>query len=81
MIGVEEANARPVLPPKGGEPKRVESMQQELLRLGHQAIQPPFHPISASYTVDGRTVVVVWAPRQPGRGPDRYRAAAYEESP
>jgi ATP-dependent DNA helicase RecG len=62
VIGVEEANGRPVLPPKGIDPESVESMQKELLRLGHQAIQPAFHALSASYTVDGRTVFVVWAP-------------------
>jgi ATP-dependent DNA helicase RecG len=62
VIGVEEANGRPVLPPKGIDPESVESMQKELLRLGNQAIQPLFHALSASYAVDGRTVVVVWAP-------------------
>jgi ATP-dependent DNA helicase RecG len=62
VIGVEEANGRPVLPPKGMDPDCVESMQKELLYLGHQAIQPAFHPLSASYTVDARTVFVVWAP-------------------
>jgi ATP-dependent DNA helicase RecG len=62
VIGVEVANGRPVLPPKGIDPESVESMQKELLRLGHQAIQPAFHALSASYTVDGLTVFVVWAP-------------------
>ena len=55
VIGVEEANGRPVLPPKGIDPERVDAMQKELLRLGHQAIQPTFHPLSAPYAVDGRT--------------------------
>jgi len=62
VIGVEEANGRPVLPPKSIDPESVESMQKELLRLGHQAIQPAFHALSAPYTVNGRTVFVVWAP-------------------
>ena len=62
VIGVEEANGRPVLPPKGIDPESVESMQKELLRLGHQAIQPAFHALSASYAVDGRIVFVAWAP-------------------
>lgn len=62
VIGVEEENGRPVLPPKGIAPDRVDALQKELLQLGHQAIQPTFHPLSASYTVDGRTVLVIWAP-------------------
>jgi ATP-dependent DNA helicase RecG len=62
VIGVEEKDGLPVLPPRGIDPSRVEAIQKELLQLGHQAIQPPFHPISAAYTVDQATLLVVWAP-------------------
>ncbi len=62
VIGVEEVNGRPVLPQKGIGLERIEAMQKELLRLGHQAIQPAFHPLSASYTVGDINVFVVWAP-------------------
>jgi ATP-dependent DNA helicase RecG len=62
VIGVEEANGRPLLPPKGIDPDRVEAMQKELLNLGNRAIQPAFHPLSASYSVGDRTVFVIWAP-------------------
>lgn len=62
VIGVEEVNGRPVLPPTGIDPEHIDAMQKELLRLGHQAIQPAFHPLSASYSVGDRTVFVVWAP-------------------
>lgn len=62
VIGVEEKNGRPVLPPKGIDPEHVDAMQKELLHLGRQAIQPAFHPLSAPYTVDGKTVFVIWAP-------------------
>ena len=37
-------------------------MQNELLRLGQSAIQPPYHPLTGVYEVEGRTILVLWAP-------------------
>lgn len=62
VIGVEEENGRPVLPPRGIDPDQVDAIQKELLHLGHQAIQPAFHPLTAAYSVGDRTVFVIWAP-------------------
>jgi ATP-dependent DNA helicase RecG len=62
VIGVEEQDGQPVLPLKGIDPAGIDALQKELLNLGNQAIQPPFHPIAAPYTVQGKAVVVVWAP-------------------
>ncbi len=62
MIGVAEEHGCPVLPPAGIDPDQVDGILKELLNLGNHAIQPPFHPIAAPYKVDGRTILVVWAP-------------------
>jgi ATP-dependent DNA helicase RecG len=62
VIGVDEQNGRPVLPPTGIDPNSVDAIQKELLNLSHHAIQPPFHPIAAPYMVGGNTVLVIWAP-------------------
>lgn len=62
VLGVEEEGGRPVLPPKAVDPERVDAIQKELLRLGQQCIQPPYHPLAASYTVEGRTILVLWGP-------------------
>ncbi|HEY5087759.1 MAG TPA: ATP-binding protein, partial [Gemmatimonadaceae bacterium] len=62
VIGVEEENGRPALPPTGIDPDSIDAIQKELLKLGHHAIQPAFHPIAAPYTVGGNTVLVIWAP-------------------
>ena len=59
VIGVAEEHGRPVLPPAGIAPDHVDRILKELLNLGNHAIQPPFHPIAAPYTVDGRTILVV----------------------
>ena len=62
VLGVEERNGRPLLPPKGLNPEQINAVQKELLELGHSAIQPHYHPISGIYNVEGRTILVLWAP-------------------
>ena len=62
VLGVEELNGQPVLPPKGIDAGRIKAVQHELLRLGHSAIQPPYHPLTGVYNVEGRTILVLWVP-------------------
>ena len=62
VLGVEESDGLPVLPPRGIHPGRIEAVQNELLRLGQSAIQPYYHPLTGVYEVDARTIFVLWAP-------------------
>ena len=62
VLGVEELNGQPVLPPKGIDSGRIDSLQNELLRLGQSAIQPHYHPLTGVYEVEGRPILVLWAP-------------------
>jgi ATP-dependent DNA helicase RecG len=62
VIGVEERNGRPVFPPKGIDPDSMDAMQKEILNLGHHALQPRYHPLSASYVVEGKSVLILWVP-------------------
>ena len=62
VLGVEGRDGRPQLPPKGMNAERIDAVQQELLQLGNSAIQPRYHPITATYDVEGRTILVFWAP-------------------
>ena len=62
VLGVEERNGRPVLPPRGVDVQRVETVTKEPLHLGHSALQPHYHPLSGVYEVSGRTILVLWAP-------------------
>ena len=71
VLGVEEQNGRPVLPPKGLDPASVDGIQKELLQLGNNAMVPPYHPLAVPYEKDGRVVLVLWAPGGPTRP---YRA-------
>jgi ATP-dependent DNA helicase RecG len=62
VIGIEEENGRPVLPPVGLTPQEADRIQKELLNLGNSAIRPPYHPLAAPYEIDGKLVLVLWAP-------------------
>ena len=62
VLGVEEQNGRPILPPRGINLDAIDSIHNELLNLGHSAIQPQYHPLAATYNVDGQTILVLWVP-------------------
>ena len=62
VLGVEEQNGRPILPPRGINLDAIDSIQNELLNLGHSAIQPHYHPLTATYNLDGQTILVLWVP-------------------
>lgn len=62
ILGVKEKNGRPVLPPKGISSRHIDAIQNQLLDLGNTAIRPHYHPLTATYRVKGRTILVLWAP-------------------
>ena len=62
VIGVAEENGQPKLPPVGLEAAHIDAIQKELLNLGHSAIAPHFHPLTATYEIQGKTILVLWAP-------------------
>jgi len=61
ILGVAEKEGRPVLPPKGLEPEQVDAIQKKLLELGHK-LRPAYHPICEPVQVQGKLVLVIWAP-------------------
>ena len=64
VLGVAERGGRPVLPPKGLPPDSIDAIQKELLNLGNSAIQPYYHPLTGTYVIDGRTILVLWGARR-----------------
>ena len=62
LIGVDEENGRPKLPPKGISENQIDSIRKEILEMGRSAIRPMYHPVTAPYRVAGRTVLVIWVP-------------------
>jgi ATP-dependent DNA helicase RecG len=72
FIGVAEDDGQPVLPPAGLNPRELDGIQKEILNFGFTKIQPSYHPITAPYVVEGRHVLVLWAPGGQNRP---YKAA------
>jgi ATP-dependent DNA helicase RecG len=62
VIGVTEENGQPQLPPVGIAPSKIDAIQKELLNLGYSAIAPHFHPLTATYEIEEKTILVLWAP-------------------
>ena len=46
FIGIEEDEGKPVLPPVGLNQQNLDKIQKELLQIGHDSLQPTYHPIS-----------------------------------
>ena len=44
VIGVEERNGRPVLPPKGIDPESLDAIQKEILSLGPSCLAAQLSP-------------------------------------
>lgn len=62
VIGIEEKDGRPLFPAVGVQPEEIDAIQKELLKLGHNAIQPAYHPILTSYDWECKTILVIWCP-------------------
>ena len=75
VLGVEERDGRPVLPPKGLDPDAIDGIQKEMLNLGNSAIQPPYHPLTAVHEIDGKTTLILYAP-EARRGPTGQESAS-----
>ncbi|QIW16636.1 transcriptional regulator [Pasteurellaceae bacterium RH1A] len=61
VIGLEEQNGRPLLPPKGLQPEQIDAIQKELLYLERTAILPSYNSLTATYEIEGKLILVIWA--------------------
>ncbi|MDQ1339988.1 MAG: ATP-dependent helicase RecG [Campylobacterota bacterium] len=62
IVGIEERNGQPVLPPHGVNTSTIDEIQKELLSLGHNAIMPSYHPILFPVEIDTKIILVIWVP-------------------
>lgn len=72
VIGVAEADGKAELPPKGLDHTEL-SAAQSWIQGRCRAMHPPYNPVLAPESLDGRSVLVVWAPPsedRPHRAPD-----------
>lgn len=62
VIGQDcDANSQPVFPPVGLADNQLDKIQQELL-AACQLIQPLYFPVLSIEEVEGRKLIVLWAP-------------------
>ncbi|HEV7507180.1 MAG TPA: ATP-binding protein [Thermoanaerobaculia bacterium] len=54
IVGVEEKDGRPLLPPKGIAESRFDAIQKEILELGNSSIRPSYHPVVVPHETDGK---------------------------
>ena len=60
VIGVSEENGRPVLPPLGLSPERIDKILKELVQLEKNTITPTYNTLTATYAIEGKTISVLW---------------------
>lgn len=77
VIGQDcDANCLPVFPPVGLAENQLDKIQQELL-AACQLIQPPYFPVLSIEEVEGRKLIVLWAPggqNRPYKAPEAVTA-------
>jgi len=61
IIGIQENNGTPVLPPKGLQANQIDKIQKELLNITYK-IDPFYSPVSAPVTFQNALLFVIWVP-------------------
>ena len=61
VLGIEENNGRPILPPFGVNPDQVDRIQGELTGICHY-LQPNYLPIVQPYVFQNKHILVIYAP-------------------
>ena len=61
VVGIEEENGHPVLPPKGITKQSIDVIQKELVEICAY-MKPNYTPITSVETFEGKILLVLWAP-------------------
>ncbi len=62
IIGIDEDNGRPVLPPQGLEAEQIDSIQKDVIELCNQHMQPNYRPIIEPEVYQDRQILILWCP-------------------
>lgn len=66
IIGIDEQDGRPELPPRGVDPSQIDAILQQLLNLCH-LIEPLYQPIAEPIEYQDVWVIAIWVPGGHGR--------------
>src|SRR3979490_1419872 len=61
FIGIAEKHGVPQLPPVGLNPRDIDAIQREILRLGYESMRPYYHPSITHCQIDGASVLLLRA--------------------
>lgn len=61
VIGIEEKKGRPIFPIAGLQPDSIDDIQKDILNKCN-LIEPRYIPIIESTVIDGKEILVLWAP-------------------
>jgi len=76
IVGIEEENGRPILPPLGLSEDEIDGIQREMVTLNN-LINPVHHPKISVEEVQGKKILVIWAfagDNRPYEVPDEIKA-------
>jgi len=62
VVGIDEQDGRPVLPPEGIDPNAIDKIQKELLQYGKSKISPSYMPVVEPVEFQGKTILVIYVP-------------------
>lgn len=78
VLGIEDDNGRPKLPPKGLDPKKIEKIQKEI-RGKCKRIVPEYYPRLIPVVFKNQNILVIWVPAGQNRP---YQApSSFEKNP
>lgn len=60
IVGIEEKNGTPILPPTGIEQKDLDSIQQEFFKLCQDNLEPQLFPPIEVVEFQGKYIIVIW---------------------
>lgn len=81
IVGIDETDGTPILPPEGISPVELDCIQKELLGLYYK-IQPNYFAISQPCEFNGKLILVIWVPAGDNRvytAPDNLGATFTRE--
>lgn len=61
VVGIDEKDGQPILPPSGLKQNLLDQIQKEIIQLGHR-LSPHYFPITAPYIIDDQHILVLWCP-------------------
>src|SRR5690554_6787619 len=76
IVGIDEHNGRPILPPEGLNEDELDRIQKDIVRF-NQLINPVYYPKISIEEVEGKKILVIWVlsgDNRPYEVPDEIKA-------